>query len=70
MTQGDSPPAVHLATGGAVDADTVGQVILRPAEVKEFLINQRADKELKAPPALGGSAIVARPTRPQIFAVN
>ncbi len=31
---------------------------------------QRADKELKAPPALRGSAMVARPTRPQIFAVN
>ncbi len=31
---------------------------------------QRADKELKAPPALEGSAMVARPTRPQIFAVN
>jgi hypothetical protein len=25
---------------------------------------QRADKELKAPPALEGSAMVARPTRP------
>ena len=33
-------------------------------------IIQRADKELKAPPALEGSAMVARPTRPQIFAVN
>jgi hypothetical protein len=33
-------------------------------------ILQRADKELKAPPALEGSAMVARPTRPQIFAVN
>ncbi len=32
--------------------------------------NQRADKGLKAPPALGGSAMVARPTRPHIFAVN
>jgi hypothetical protein len=31
---------------------------------------QRADKELKAPPPLRGSAMVARPTRPQIFAVN
>src|SRR5271157_5080832 len=31
---------------------------------------QRADKELKAPPALGGSAMVARPTRPQIFAAR
>src|SRR5271157_77042 len=31
---------------------------------------QRADKELKAPPALRGSAMVARPTRPQIFAVT
>src|SRR5271157_4454813 len=31
---------------------------------------QRADKELKAPPPLRGSAMAARPTRPQIFAVN
>jgi len=30
---------------------------------------QRADKELRAPPALDGSAMVARPSRPQIFAV-
>ena len=31
---------------------------------------QRSDTGLKAPPALGGSAMVARPTRRQIFAVN
>src|SRR5208337_2124487 len=31
---------------------------------------QRPDTGLKAPPALGGSAMVARPTRRQIFAVN
>jgi len=35
---------------------------------REF--DQRADKELKAPPPLRGAAMVARPTRPQIFAVN
>ena len=29
-------------------------------------INQRPDTGLKAPPALGGSAMVARPTRRQI----
>ena len=33
-------------------------------------IIQRPDTGLKAPPALGGSAMVARPTRRQIFAVN
>ncbi len=31
---------------------------------------QRSDTGLKAPPALGGSAMVARPARRQIFAVN
>ena len=31
---------------------------------------QRPDTGLKAPPALGGSAMVARPTRRQIFTVN
>src|SRR5208282_1935782 len=41
-----------------------------PISTNGPLYIQRADKELKAPPALGGSAMVARPTRPQIFAVN
>jgi len=31
---------------------------------------QRSDSGLKAPPALGGSAMVGRPTGRQIFAVN
>ncbi len=34
------------------------------------VVEQRPDTGLKAPPALGGSAVVARPTRRQIFAVN
>ena len=33
-------------------------------------MKQRADKELKAPPALEGSAMVAQPTRLQIFEVR
>jgi hypothetical protein len=39
-------------------------------EIRQSKKEQRADKELKAPPPLRGSAMVARPTRPQIFAVN
>src|SRR5271157_4017238 len=41
-----------------------------PGRAADRQVFQRADQELKAPPALEGSAMVARPTRPQIFAVN
>jgi hypothetical protein len=52
------------------DREVGGSNPLAPIFLAEGKKNQRADKELKAPPALRGSAMVARPTRPQIFAVN
>ena len=53
------------------DTDTrIGKDRTRPDLHERVVYIQRADKELKAPPPLRGSAMVARPTRPQIFAVN
>ncbi len=63
------PPVWHVAKEEAV--------VIKPRSKPEPGVsviraepNQRADKELKVSPALRGSAMVARPTRPQIFAVN
>ena len=46
----------------------IGAEIVRTMHDPE--LNQRPDTGLKAPPTLGGSAMVARPTRRQVFGVN
>ena len=63
-------------SGSQVDSPCSCRAIFESAPVAMLqsrivrIKTQRADKELKAPPPLRGSAMVARPTRPQIFAVN
>ena len=77
-----SRPALHARPAGSGHAQTlprwllpdtdtrVGKDRTRPDLHERPVFIQRADKELKAPPALEGSAMVARPTRLQIFEVN
>src|SRR5271157_2062015 len=77
-----SRPTLHARPAGSGHAQTLPRWLLpdtdtrigkdrtRPDLHERPVIIQRADKELKAPPPLRGSAMVARPTRPQIHAVN
>ena len=66
------PPTAQLPKIEGGPISTSGSLFQYVTEPGDFYgqNHQRADKELKAPPALRGSAMVARPTRPQIFAVN